>query len=243
MRLRVRLQAVAEPANSFATVREANLVPQLAQPLGELAPLFAVQRSGRSGSPRAVRNPPAAPDLAAGRVLLDQRPAAAARAGARGRARSVSPDSSSRDPKPDRRPRHPRRPRHRRDPTAAIRARLRRRPQAALPLIQLARQRPNRSPIASLIDHTPQFYTTHPIPAALFIYGPLELTEQRGAIGLKTRVRISGLCTIPGMERRTAKPVLAEIGTDMSRFPSERHLASWAGHCPVTTAPPASVAQ
>jgi transposase len=40
------------------------------------------------------------------------------------------------------------------------------------------------------------------------------------------------LCTIPGVQRRTAEAVLAEIGTDMSRFPSQRHLASWAGQCP-----------
>ena len=40
------------------------------------------------------------------------------------------------------------------------------------------------------------------------------------------------LCTIPGVQRRTAEAVLAEIGTDMRRFPSERHLASWAGQCP-----------
>jgi transposase len=40
------------------------------------------------------------------------------------------------------------------------------------------------------------------------------------------------LCTIPGVQRRTAEVVIAEIGTDMSRFPSARHLASWAGQCP-----------
>ncbi len=40
------------------------------------------------------------------------------------------------------------------------------------------------------------------------------------------------LCTIPGVQRRTAEVILAEIGTDMSRFPSARHLASWAGQCP-----------
>ncbi len=40
------------------------------------------------------------------------------------------------------------------------------------------------------------------------------------------------LCTIPGVQRRTAEVIVAEIGTDMSRFPSERHLASWAGQCP-----------
>jgi transposase len=40
------------------------------------------------------------------------------------------------------------------------------------------------------------------------------------------------LCTIPGVQRRSAETIVAEIGTDMSRFPSERHLASWAGQCP-----------
>ena len=40
------------------------------------------------------------------------------------------------------------------------------------------------------------------------------------------------LCTIPGVQRRTAEVIVAEIGTEMSRFPSSRHLASWAGQCP-----------
>jgi len=40
------------------------------------------------------------------------------------------------------------------------------------------------------------------------------------------------LRTIPGVERRTAEGILAEIGADMRQFPSERHLASWAGQCP-----------
>jgi transposase len=40
------------------------------------------------------------------------------------------------------------------------------------------------------------------------------------------------LMTIPGVGRRTAQELLAIIGTDMSRFPSHRHLASWAKLCP-----------
>ncbi len=40
------------------------------------------------------------------------------------------------------------------------------------------------------------------------------------------------LMTIPGVGRRTAEVVIAEIGVDMSRFPSSGHLASWAGLCP-----------
>lgn len=40
------------------------------------------------------------------------------------------------------------------------------------------------------------------------------------------------LRTIPGVQRRTAEVIVAEIGTDMSVFPSAKHLASWAGQCP-----------
>jgi transposase len=43
---------------------------------------------------------------------------------------------------------------------------------------------------------------------------------------------IAALDQIPGIGRRAAEEVLAEIGTDMSRFPSHRHLASWAKVCP-----------
>jgi transposase len=43
---------------------------------------------------------------------------------------------------------------------------------------------------------------------------------------------IERLVTIPGVGRRTAEVVLAEIGTDMTRFHSARQLASWAGMCP-----------
>jgi transposase len=43
---------------------------------------------------------------------------------------------------------------------------------------------------------------------------------------------IKVLVSIPGIERRTAEVVVAEIGTDMSRFATSRHLASWAGLCP-----------
>ncbi|MGH3585773.1 MAG: IS110 family transposase, partial [Pseudonocardia sp.] len=40
------------------------------------------------------------------------------------------------------------------------------------------------------------------------------------------------LCTMPGVGQRTAEVVIAEIGTDMSVFPTAGHLASWAGQCP-----------
>ena len=43
---------------------------------------------------------------------------------------------------------------------------------------------------------------------------------------------IALLDTIPGVSQRTAEILLAEIGTDMTRFPNAKHLASWAGMCP-----------
>lgn len=40
------------------------------------------------------------------------------------------------------------------------------------------------------------------------------------------------LMTIPGVGAHTAEVIIAEIGVDMSVFPSPGHLASWAGMCP-----------
>jgi transposase len=40
------------------------------------------------------------------------------------------------------------------------------------------------------------------------------------------------LQTIPGIAQRNAEIILAEIGVDMTRFPTPAHLASWAGVCP-----------
>jgi transposase len=43
---------------------------------------------------------------------------------------------------------------------------------------------------------------------------------------------INRIDTIPGVGRRTAEELLAEIGPDMSHFPNAAHLASWARICP-----------
>lgn len=40
------------------------------------------------------------------------------------------------------------------------------------------------------------------------------------------------LTTIPGVGRRVAEVIIAEIGPDMGRFPTSAHLASWAAMCP-----------
>lgn len=40
------------------------------------------------------------------------------------------------------------------------------------------------------------------------------------------------ICTIPGISTMTADVIIAETGADMSRFPTAKHLASWAGTTP-----------
>ena len=46
------------------------------------------------------------------------------------------------------------------------------------------------------------------------------------------RAAVQRLDTIPGVNALAAEIIVAEIGTEMSRFPSAGHLVSWAGLCP-----------
>ena len=43
---------------------------------------------------------------------------------------------------------------------------------------------------------------------------------------------LARLDAVPGINRETIENVIAEIGADMKQFPTEGHLASWAGVCP-----------
>ncbi|MEA2529843.1 MAG: transposase [Thermomicrobiales bacterium] len=65
----------------------------------------------------------------------------------------------------------------------------------------------------------------------------LDASIERVSAELAERLRpdeaaIANLDTIPGIGRHVAEALVAEIGTDMERFPSAHHLASWAGMCP-----------
>lgn len=73
---------------------------------------------------------------------------------------------------------------------------------------------------------------------------PTEVSEDGGASGSKPETdpgvespltheeSIALLDTIPGVNRATAEVMVAEMGLDMSRFPTAKHLASWAGIAP-----------
>jgi len=58
------------------------------------------------------------------------------------------------------------------------------------------------------------------------------LTEAIGEQIAPFESAVELLCTIPGVQRRTAEVIVAEIGVDMTVFPTAKHLASWAGLCP-----------
>jgi transposase len=58
----------------------------------------------------------------------------------------------------------------------------------------------------------------------------LEQEIERRVVPFEEAIR--RLITIPGIERRTAWTIVAEVGVDMSVFDDSRHLASWAGLCP-----------
>jgi len=51
-------------------------------------------------------------------------------------------------------------------------------------------------------------------------------------IKAKFETEIANLDTIPGISKTAATAIVAEIGTDMSKFPTAEHLCSWAGLSP-----------
>ncbi len=46
------------------------------------------------------------------------------------------------------------------------------------------------------------------------------------------RTAVQLLATVPGVKGLAARTIMSEVGTDMSRFPTDGHLRSWAGFCP-----------
>jgi transposase len=58
------------------------------------------------------------------------------------------------------------------------------------------------------------------------------LTEAIGEQIAPLAPAVELLRTITGVQSRAAEVIISEIGGDMSRFPTPRHLASWAGQCP-----------
>jgi len=59
-----------------------------------------------------------------------------------------------------------------------------------------------------------------------------EVEERIGRALAPFRAVVERLTTMPGISATTAHVLLAEIGRDMTRFPTAAHLVSWAGLCP-----------
>ena len=78
----------------------------------------------------------------------------------------------------------------------------------------------------------------HRLPRRAIDRSPTQIEEQIAPFAASVEL----LCTIPGVEQRTAEVLIAEIGLDMTMFPTAGHLASWAGCAPATTSPPANAA-
>jgi transposase len=69
-----------------------------------------------------------------------------------------------------------------------------------------------------------------------FLDEEIRTLDERIEAQLATMPRFAELVptldTIPGVDRMVAITILAEIGVDMTRFPSSKHLAAWAGMAP-----------
>ncbi len=83
---------------------------------------------------------------------------------------------------------------------------------------------PEQSPSGSQSEQSPSGSQSEPEPS------PVDQQPEQSPLTWAQAVVL--LCSIPGISQRAAEGILAEIGLQMSRFKSAKHLASWAGMCP-----------
>lgn len=57
-------------------------------------------------------------------------------------------------------------------------------------------------------------------------------TRRIEEVGGPLAAALQTVAALPGFDQRSAQNVVAEIGADRPRFPTDDHLASWAGICP-----------
>lgn len=87
--------------------------------------------------------------------------------------------------------------------------------------------------LRGLIGHHQRFMLTAQLRHLDFLNSEIERLDQEVARRVHPfEETIAAVDTIPGVGRRTAEVIVAEVGTDMTRFPTSGHLASWSGVCP-----------
>jgi transposase len=90
-----------------------------------------------------------------------------------------------------------------------------------------------REALAGRFDHLHAVWIGAILSHLDFLDGQIaSLTEAIGEQITPFEAAVELLSTIPGVQRRTAEVIIAEIGADMSVFPTAKQLASWAGICP-----------
>jgi transposase len=108
-----------------------------------------------------------------------------------------------------------------------------------LEMAELARgrMRDKRDLLAKALEGRMQAHQRFVLGQLLLQIDSLDETIERFNEQIETYCRpfeeaVTLLDTIPGVGRETAEVIVSEIGTDMSRFPTANHLASWAGVAP-----------
>ncbi|MBW4489341.1 MAG: IS110 family transposase [Trichocoleus desertorum ATA4-8-CV12] len=77
-----------------------------------------------------------------------------------------------------------------------------------------------------------QLIQSQSLPPGSEPLAPADSTDDGSERWLSWQQAMTLLDTIPGVARRSAELLLAEVGVDMGRFPSAAHLCKWAGICP-----------